>query len=61
MNLSDGLGALGVVTVAVSIYISMGLAPTLGFIGMAMLVMAFILARDEAYKAFKARRNGNSE
>lgn len=56
MNLSDGLGAMGVVILAIAIYIAMGLAPTLGFIGMAMIIMAVILARHEA-----KQRNGDFE
>jgi uncharacterized membrane protein len=55
MSLSDYLGAIGVLILAVAIFMAMGTAPTLGFIGMTMLVMAFILARHEA------KYNGDSE
>ena len=48
MNASDILGFIGVVLLAAAIYMLMGVAHTLAFIGLACLALSLILAKRDA-------------
>ncbi|MEZ4714292.1 MAG: hypothetical protein R3A44_44340 [Caldilineaceae bacterium] len=55
MSLSDYMGLIGVLLLAIAVYLAMGTPATLAFIGMTMLITSVFMARNEA------KRNGDFE